>query len=261
MNTFFSLAGLLLGFAGAVFAFLDSWRTGSRFSSRGVKLGYEQSLNTWFWRYCGQIGFGLLVISFLLQLVAMNTQEYPNLENNRGILSTVFDPRTLISLLAALISATSVGLTVKFWLASNRPIVSVAVVTDEPGNVMTTFNLVVHNSGNRPALNVRLFASKDALNAIMHPDAKQSIISMVYDCFSEQGVIPLLLNGDAVSNGFGGTSDREGQQGLIYGSKIPVSITYSDLDGRNYQSHQMLVVKVSHVFAGSFWSPSQKSSR
>jgi hypothetical protein len=65
-----NIVGLVLGFIGAFLAFLDSWRTGSRFSERGVKLGYEPTLNTWFWKSCGSIGFALITISFALQLFA-----------------------------------------------------------------------------------------------------------------------------------------------------------------------------------------------
>ena len=254
-----SLIAIVFGFIGAVFAFLDSWRTGSRFSSKGVKLGYEKNLNSWFWRSCGQIGFGLLVISFFLQLVVMTGENQPNAVPNTSTFD-IIDPRTLISLVAAFVSIALVCLTIKFWLASNRPIVSVAVVTDQPGNVMTSFNLVVFNSGNRPAVNVSLFAEQKFLNAAMNSDAEPFITSMVYDCFSEQGLIPLLLNGDKVINGFGSTSDRIGQKGLVYGSRIPIVVTYSDLGGREYESHQVLVVKVSHAFAGSKWSSSKKSS-
>ncbi len=70
MAQFLDITGLVIGFIGAVFAFLDSWRTGSRFSQGSVRLGYSEELNTWFWRNCGTVGFALITISFFLQLVA-----------------------------------------------------------------------------------------------------------------------------------------------------------------------------------------------
>ena len=65
-----NIIGLVLGFFGAFLAFLDSWRTGSRFNGEGVRLGYEPRFNTWFWRSCGSIGFALITLSFLLQFIA-----------------------------------------------------------------------------------------------------------------------------------------------------------------------------------------------
>lgn len=171
------------------------------------------------------------------------------------------DPRTLAAFISAFISSTSIFLTIRFWRASNRPIVAVTVVTDEPGSVTTTFNLVVANAGNRPAVNIRLLADEKSLDAAIDPDANhsRSAVSMVYDCFSEAGLIPLLLNGREVSNGFGGVSDQEGQKGLIYGSKIPVTVTYFDLDGRSYSSQQVLLIKASNAFAGSWWEPKERA--
>jgi hypothetical protein len=66
-----NIVGLLVGFIGAFLAFLDSWRTSSRFTEEGVRLGYEPELKTWFWKNCGNTGFGLITISFLFQLIAI----------------------------------------------------------------------------------------------------------------------------------------------------------------------------------------------
>lgn len=70
MSQFLDITGLVVGFIGAILAFLDSWRTGSQFTSGGVKMGYEKSLKTWFWKNCGSVGFVFITISFLLQFIA-----------------------------------------------------------------------------------------------------------------------------------------------------------------------------------------------
>jgi hypothetical protein len=74
MIKLFNILGLLIGFTGSILAFLDSWRTGSRFDSEAIKLGFEPELDTWFWRHCGQMGFALLTLGFLMQLIAVCLQ-------------------------------------------------------------------------------------------------------------------------------------------------------------------------------------------
>lgn len=75
MSKIFNIIGLVIGFLGALLAFLDSYRTSSRFVKSGVKLGYEENLNTWFWKSCGNVGFALITLSFAIQLVATCIQE------------------------------------------------------------------------------------------------------------------------------------------------------------------------------------------
>jgi hypothetical protein len=67
---FLNRLGLVVGFIGAAFAFMDSWRTGSRFSKGVVRFGYPEELNTWCWRNCGTVGFALITFSFVLQFIA-----------------------------------------------------------------------------------------------------------------------------------------------------------------------------------------------
>ncbi len=56
-----NLTGLILGFVGAALAFFDSNRTSSRFTEDGISLGYGPELNTWYWRWCGRMGFACLL--------------------------------------------------------------------------------------------------------------------------------------------------------------------------------------------------------
>ncbi len=65
-----NLTGLILGFVGAALAFFDSNRTSSRFTEDGISLGYGPELSTWFWRWCGRMGFACLTVGFLLQFIA-----------------------------------------------------------------------------------------------------------------------------------------------------------------------------------------------
>src|SRR5260370_670741 len=65
-----TILALFTGFAGACFAFADSYRTSSRFSANGVSLGYGPEYTTWFWNHCGEIGFALIGTAFLIELLA-----------------------------------------------------------------------------------------------------------------------------------------------------------------------------------------------
>jgi hypothetical protein len=164
------------------------------------------------------------------------------------------DSKTVISLFSATLSATSLYFTRRFWLAANRPIISASIVSNEPGNVATTYNLVIYNTGNRPATSIKIHAKKEVLDKIIEPDANQSLTELVYKCFLDDAVIPLLINGKEAINSFGITSTKPEDNVLKYNSQLPILISYSDLENRKYSSKQVLVVKISQGFAGGRWS-------
>ncbi len=68
---------IILGFLGASCAYLDSWRTASRFTAEGVRLGFGPELMTWWWRNIGQIGFLLIGMAFFIQAIVMITEKSP----------------------------------------------------------------------------------------------------------------------------------------------------------------------------------------
>lgn len=164
------------------------------------------------------------------------------------------DPRTLVSILSALISGTSLYFTRKFWLATNRPIVCASIVT-EPSSFENpiSYNLAVYNAGSRPATNIKINADKEALESFVNKTASKELQSMIYRCFDCKTLIPLLINGKESSTGFGMTSSILEQNVLIYGSKISIVITYSDLENRTYSSSQILIVKDSRAFSDESW--------
>lgn len=167
------------------------------------------------------------------------------------------DAKTLISLASAILSGTSLCLTRRFWLATNRPIISASIVSDEPGNFATTYNLVIYNTGNRPATLIRLHVDKEMLDKIINSDTEQSRIDSIHSihkCFSSEAVIPLLINGKETSNSFGITSQAQKDNVLKYNSQLPIRISYSDLENRKYTSKQTLIVRISQGFAGGQWT-------
>jgi hypothetical protein len=64
-----TIAGLFLGFIGSVLWFFDGWRVAKCFTPTGVKLGYGEEYDTWFWRIAGRTGITLIAAGFVFQLL------------------------------------------------------------------------------------------------------------------------------------------------------------------------------------------------
>lgn len=179
-------------------------------------------------------------------------------------LSDQYDWKNILSILAFVLSLVSFWFSRRSWLQSNRPIVTAAVETYTTGSVLIAYNLAVSNTGNRPATNVRIRVKKSDVDAcitdwVKHNEDAILVYSRVMRCFSDDGEIPLLLNGKTMTNSFGYTR-RDHQTFWRYGSRLPITIEYSDLDGRKYLSKQCLKVKDSEGFAGGIWVSSKNES-
>lgn len=140
------------------------------------------------------------------------------------------------------------------WLESNRPIVTAEIATHDGGSEAIAFNLVVYNVGNRPATNIQLQATPDAIQKLLDPNARDRFAQEVQRCFSEDGRIAVLHPGKSVKNGFGLTSSNKEKNVLNYGATTPIVIVYEDLSSRCYTSKLHLIVRDSAYFAGSGWS-------
>ncbi|PWC09260.1 hypothetical protein [Brenneria corticis] len=174
------------------------------------------------------------------------------------------DWKTILSVLALGLSLVSFWFARKSWLQSNRPIVSVVVETHAGGNESIAYNLAVSNTGNRPATNVRIRVKENDVEACVAEWVKNlkgpsTTYSRVMRCFSDDGEIPLLLNGKTMTNSFGYTRGDQ-QTFWRYGSSLPIEIEYCDLDGRKYQSKQTIRIKDSAGFAGGIWKSSSNNS-
>ncbi|BES83372.1 hypothetical protein PEC302110_04690 [Pectobacterium araliae] len=80
-------------------------------------------------------------------------------------LSNPDDWKTVLSVLALVLSIVSFMFTRRSWLQSNRPIVSASVETHAGGNESIAYNLVLSNTGNRPAINVRIRVKEVEIDA------------------------------------------------------------------------------------------------
>lgn len=160
----------------------------------------------------------------------------------------------IFSFAALIVSITSLIFSRASWRESNRPIVTVRVTTHSGGNVGTALNLLVENTGNRPAKNVRLLVNPEALKAALVLNEHEQMKRQIENCFSDGGVIPVLANGKSVSNSFGFLNKYSEQKGWIEHSRFDVMVTYEDLGGRKFSHTVPLFLADDKGFAGGFWS-------
>lgn len=161
--------------------------------------------------------------------------------------------RTLLTIVAISISVASLYFARRSWFQSNRPIVTAFVA--ECGDLGTVFNLVVANTGNRPATRISLHATPEDIASLTDMDASDDRKCAIAKCFSEKATIPLLRNGEELETAFGAFSNNPTDgTWLNYATQIQIEISYSDLDGRNYTSHLPLRIYARKGFGGSLWN-------
>jgi len=163
--------------------------------------------------------------------------------------------KTIISILAIGISLASLYFARRSWMQSNRPIVTAFIATRASGNVAAVFDLVVANTGNRPATNVRITAKPEDIEKLIHLKAKEEQRKSIHDCFDNESKIAILKNGEELSTAFGSVSHATSKdQSLNYGAEISIEITYNDLEGRKYKSILPLRVYAREGFGGATWN-------
>lgn len=110
-------------------------------------------------------------------------------------------------------------------------------------------NIIVENSGTRPAKNIRLIANKaDVLAALTTP---AEIPMEAMRCFFSGISIPLLIHGRSTSNAFGHLGYNP--DSWRAGAEIPIKIMYEDLNGRRFKSKLRLLLADDAGFAQMFW--------
>lgn len=165
------------------------------------------------------------------------------------------DLKTLLTAAAFVASLVSLYFTKVNWTQSNRPIISAFITEHTSGNSAATFSLVIANTGNRPAIRVRMHASHAELMSLVHQSVDPKKFQLIESNFLPQSEIPLLRNGEELSTSFGAFT-RMPIDGpwLRYGAEIEISITYNDLDGRKYESRQPLKIYAREGFGGGVWA-------
>ena len=180
----------------------------------------------------------------------------------------MFEIITTISVAAAIssiISLFSLLLQELRWRRSNRPIVSAYlydVRKDREIGTSVSFNLVLINTGNIPAVDICIRAKESDIENIFSNDIKQVSKDIVMGIFNKKRNIPLLLNGDKTETFFG-HAERIGLgiwKGLEYDAYLPVEITYMDLNKRKYKTEINIKVRDSYGFGGAVLEIKKQSS-
>lgn len=159
-----------------------------------------------------------------------------------------------ISLVALTISLISLYFTRVNWIQSNRPVVTAFVTEHASGTDAATFNLVMANTGTRPAVRVQLVASHDNIRKLVDPSVSEQRFKMIEHNFLSQSEVPLLRNGEELVTSFGAfTPDDPGGKWLSYGAETEITVRYLDLDGRVFESKQPIKVQARTGFGGGVW--------
>ena len=121
----------------------------------------------------------------------------------------------------------------------------------------TPLNVLVENTGNRPAINVRLSVDKEELRDAVHVDADGAYKKSLERLFSDAGTIPVLGNGKSTSAAFGFLSGdaKSTWKGDL---TLDVIVSYRDLDGRVFTHKISLFVRGGEGFTGDFWGTPNK---
>jgi hypothetical protein len=162
--------------------------------------------------------------------------------------------KTFLSGAAFVVALISLYFTRVNWLQSNRPIVTAYLCEHKSGNLATAFNLVVSNTGSRPAIRVRLHATHSQIRELTEGEIDLKRFEMLESVFDPTSEIPLLRNNESLTTSFGAYVASESDKWLKYGAKIDISVTYSDLEGRSYKSRQPLKIYIRTGFGGGSWN-------
>jgi hypothetical protein len=167
--------------------------------------------------------------------------------------STVDKATVWLSAAALFVSVVAYYFSRKSWQESNRPIVTARVRTDSGGNMGTALDLLVENTGSRPARDVRLTTDEAALAAAFASNINDTEREQIRACFSSKFIIPIIANGASVSNAFGFLSANSDNTWKLH-SRIPIRVCYEDLDGRAYEHQVTLFVADNRGFASTHWA-------
>lgn len=141
---------------------------------------------------------------------------------------------------------------------TNRPFVTAKVTTHAEGNIASALNITVHNSGTSPAKNIRLHVNDSELKAAFSNEKSDTFKKYIMNCFSEKGIIPVLENGQSVTNSFGMFHRNLEESTWKIDTLLNIEISYLDLDGNEYNHKIPLKLASDLGFAGSGWSKEDK---
>ncbi|MGD1905605.1 MAG: hypothetical protein ACFB0C_06370 [Leptolyngbyaceae cyanobacterium] len=135
----------------------------------------------------------------------------------------------------------------EFQKQNHRPILSIFIRTKKSTNTHDEVELVVKNSGNLPATEIRLVADEQQVLHCVHESAKDKnpYLDDILYILGGKSLNPLIVNGeeDMVefyrSTGSWALSEKDIWKRK---SSFPVKICYKDLNKYKYHSRQTLVI-------------------
>ncbi len=161
--------------------------------------------------------------------------------------------REIIPIVALIVSLCSLLISLDVWRRSFRPIVSAAVKTHAAGNVLIAYDLVILNSGTRPARNIRIRPVGNSLDAALGRDATADNRQRWLACFDQ--TIPVLQPNERVSCSFGTTQVND--TGFWkHKATIRIRLIYEEWLGgfmRRYPEEQDIQIVSSESFTGFSW--------
>lgn len=187
--------------------------------------------------------------ALLLPLLPLNIhvgriQGY-KMECNAAITLVLSSAATIISLLSVVFAVFS-------WLEAHRPIVIARVITVESSGTFTALQLLIENTGNRPARGIVIRCDICALQLALNPLLVSSPPEDVTRLFSSDVSIPVLENDREVTCAFGHFA-ADNSSTWIPGSRLPITIKYKGLGRRNFNQKIDLLLADDHSFTGLQW--------
>ncbi len=118
------------------------------------------------------------------------------------------------------------------------------------GNLATTFHLVIKNTGNRPAYNVRMNASDQEILSLVETGIRNEDLERVQYNFKPESEIPVLSPGEQVKTAFGAVTSIPSSPYLRYLAEAQISITYHYHE-QKFNELQKLKVSYREGFGGA----------
>ena len=162
-------------------------------------------------------------------------------------------PSIIVGLLGVIVTGAIYKFNMYSWKQSNRPFVTARISPIEWAS--PALRLVLTNTGNRPAKDVKLSLSRkeDLLESFLpNPDAEMK--RFAESCF--QNEIPIIANGKELEASFGSFVSVWKNEGPS-GRKIGIKIEYKDVeDGRTFYHYQDIrLIRVDSFADGIYKKP------
>lgn len=159
----------------------------------------------------------------------------------------------IVAAASLLVAISSLTLTWRLWRKTNRPILTAWIASATGGNEGIALNIVLENSGNRPAKEIRLVATENQVLAALDRLRETEIPGDARHCFFNDKQIPVLANGKRMTNAFGYLGSKPGA--WRSGAVIPFVIEYKGLENERYRTKMNLILVDDNGFAQTSWGP------